>query len=119
MKLNGFTSSTIKPLSAVSTGAVNPLGSDSRSRAMQKVSPGSDGEDMIGSFSDALKKAVNDLSALERNSSDKTNDLVTGKLENVHDLMIAMEKSKIGLSMAIEVRNKVIESYKEVMRMQI
>lgn len=75
--------------------------------------------DMIGDFSDALKKAINDLSALEENSGKKVNSLVTGRLENVHDIMIAMEKSKIGLNMAIEVRNKLIEGYKEVMRMQI
>jgi len=75
--------------------------------------------DMIGDFSDALKKAINDLSALEENSSKKVNSLVTGRLENVHDIMIAMEKSKIGLNMAIEVRNKLIEGYKEVMRMQV
>jgi flagellar hook-basal body complex protein FliE len=74
---------------------------------------------MIGDFSEALKKAVNDLSALEEDSGKKVNSLVTGKLENVHDIMIAMEKSKIGLNMAIEVRNKLIEGYKEVMRMQV
>ncbi|MEZ7891011.1 MAG: flagellar hook-basal body complex protein FliE [Candidatus Wallbacteria bacterium] len=76
-------------------------------------------EGLIESFSDVLQKAINDLGALEADSSRKTNDMLTGKLDNVHDLTIAMEKAKIGLSLALEVRNKALESYKEIMRMQI
>ena len=76
-------------------------------------------EGLIESFSSVLQKAVNDLNALEADSTKKTNDMLTGKLDNVHDLTIAMEKAKIGMSLALEVRNKVLESYKEIMRMQI
>lgn len=76
-------------------------------------------EKVTNDFSQILKNAISDLNNLDKEASNKINELLTGKLENVHDVMIAMEKSKIGLNLALEIRNKLIESYKEVMRMQI
>jgi flagellar hook-basal body complex protein FliE len=108
MKIGSMNFTALKPLTS-------GMGQPNANAAGGKAKAG----DMIGDFSEALKKAVNDLSALEEDSGKKVNSLVTGKLENVHDIMIAMEKSKIGLNMAIEVRNKLIEGYKEVMRMQV
>ncbi len=111
MKIGAMNFTALKPITST-LNAPNPA---FRSGPAAKTKGG----DMIGEFSDVLKKAVNDLNALEDDSGRKVNSLVTGRLENVHDIMISMEKSKIALNMAIEVRNKLIEGYKEVMRMQI
>ena len=45
--------------------------------------------------------------------------LAMGETENLHQIMMALEKAKLQFSLVTEVRNKLLEGYKEVMRMQI
>jgi len=46
-------------------------------------------------------------------------DLATGKTDNIHHVMLALEDAKLTLQMALQVRNKVVEGYQEILRMQI
>jgi len=105
MKISDL-SSSVKPFAQIQKSVKAAIGPDQT-------------EQMSKTFGDALKKAMQDLTALEKDSSAKVSELASGKLENVHDLMIAMEKSKLALGLAVEVRNKLIEGYKEIMRMQL
>jgi flagellar hook-basal body complex protein FliE len=52
---------------------------------------------------------------------DKTSNvkLMTGEADNTHEAMIAAEKADIALRLTIQIRNKVIDAYNEIMRMQI
>ena len=43
----------------------------------------------------------------------------TGESDNLHELMITLEEAKIALSLAVEVRNKILDAYQEILRMQI
>lgn len=45
--------------------------------------------------------------------------LMAGKVDNIEDVMIASEKAELSLSFAVEIRNKVLDAYKELMRMQM
>jgi flagellar hook-basal body complex protein FliE len=45
--------------------------------------------------------------------------LTTGEINNLHSIMISAEKADITLSLALQIRNKVIEAYENIMRMQI
>jgi flagellar hook-basal body complex protein FliE len=49
----------------------------------------------------------------------ETKKLISGKTENLHNVMIAAEKASVALHTAVEIRNKAIEAYQEVMRMQV
>ncbi|HNY11841.1 MAG TPA: flagellar hook-basal body complex protein FliE [Candidatus Wallbacteria bacterium] len=106
MNISDFSPSGVKPFTQVQ-------------KIIKEPAQANQAEGMSQTFGDVLKKAMEDLTALEKDSSTKINEMASGKLENVHDLMIAMEKSKLGLGLAIEVRNKIIEGYKEIMRMQL
>ncbi|HNW11945.1 MAG TPA: flagellar hook-basal body complex protein FliE, partial [Candidatus Rifleibacterium sp.] len=46
-----------------------------------------------------------------------TQDAVLGRVENLHDVMIAAEKAKTAMNLTLEVRSKALEAYKEIMRM--
>lgn len=46
-------------------------------------------------------------------------DLVSGEADNLHQVMIELEKSKTEFQFALQVRNKILDAYKEVMRMQM
>jgi len=45
--------------------------------------------------------------------------LAAGEVENLHEVMVRLEESRIALQLALQVRNRVLEAYQDVMRMQI
>lgn len=61
-------------------------------------------------------KAVNDK---QTESSTQVQDVIEGKSQNLHQAMASMEESKLSFQLMIEIRNKLLESYKEVQRMQV
>lgn len=70
-------------------------------------------------FKTALNDAIKDVNKLQMESSMATTKLVRGEMDNLHDVMIAGQKASIALQATVEVRNKVLESYQEIMRMQV
>ena len=64
---------------------------------------------------ESLEKVNDDLNNAE--AMDKA--LMLGEVDNIHDVMIASQKADLSLSFAIEVRNKVLDAYKEIMRIQM
>ena len=69
-----------------------------------------------GKFFSELVSKVNDLSV----QSDKSiQGLASGENKNLHEVMIAMEKASISFQFMSSVRNKALEAYQEVMRMQV
>lgn len=70
------------------------------------------------SFADFLGKALGEVNQLQLDSKDATMKLATGQVEDVAEVMIA-SKAAIALQMTMQVRNKVVEAYQEVMRMPV
>lgn len=74
------------------------------------------------SFVDSLevaKKLLHTTNEAEQVATQYTYDFITGKNDNVHSLMIAQEKSSILLQFTMQVRNQLVEAYKEIMRIPI
>lgn len=71
------------------------------------------------SFSDTLKEAVHEVNRLQKVSDKKMQELATGRAKSIPDVMVAAEKADIALKLMVQVRNKIIEAYQEVMRMQV
>ncbi len=72
-----------------------------------------------GTFRDMLMEEIQNVSRLEKESDSITNDFITGETDSIHSVLIAAEKASISLEMIVEVRDKVLEAYNEVMRMQV
>jgi len=70
-------------------------------------------------FKNALADAINNVNELQIQSSKATEKLAKGEIDNLHEVMILGQKASITLQATVEVRNKVIEAYQEVMRMQV
>ena len=70
-------------------------------------------------FRNAVEKAVAEGNNLQHQADDLAVKLATGDVEDVHKAMIAMNKAKLALDFTIQVRNKVVEAYQEIMRMQV
>ncbi len=71
------------------------------------------------SFGSILKDAIGEVNTLQKKSTAASLDLAAGKLEDVSQVTIAAEKASIALQLTMQVRNKVIDAYQEVMRMQV
>lgn len=71
------------------------------------------------SFADTLKDAVGTVNQLQIDSDKKMQELATGKTTNIPEVMMAAEKADIAMRMMVQMRNKMIEAYQEVMKMQV
>ncbi|MDE4085003.1 flagellar hook-basal body complex protein FliE [Planococcus maritimus] len=82
---------------------------------LEKMQP----EPQATGFGDVFKNALKEVSAAQNVSDKKTDQLLTGEVKDVHEVMIASQKASLSLQMTMQVRNKVVEAYQEVMRMQV
>ena len=71
------------------------------------------------SFADTLKDAVQNVNTQMQVADVKMQEIATGKNHNIPEVMIAAEKADISLKLMVQVRNKIIEAYQEVMKMQV
>jgi flagellar hook-basal body complex protein FliE len=71
------------------------------------------------SFADQLKNAVAEVNDLQTRREDLVEKMVTGEATEVHDVMIAAKESQLAFELLLEIRNKLLESYQEIMRMQV
>lgn len=82
-----------------------------------KTSPTTfDSQQKFGSF---LKDAIQDVNAAQVQSDVMTEKLVRGDNVDLHNVMITAQKASVALNATMEIRNKVIEAYQEVMRMPV
>lgn len=70
-------------------------------------------------FTQFLTDAIYKTSELEKTSQNYSLKLASGELDNIHEAMIASYKAETSLQYMIEIRNKVLDAYREIMRMQI
>ena len=71
------------------------------------------------SFGEALSGAIGKVSELRSEAGQAIHELTTGKNKDIHQTMIAMEKASVSFKLMMQVRNKVITAYQEVMRMPV
>lgn len=59
------------------------------------------------------------MNTLQQEADKSIEGLVTGKGADLHDTMIAVEKADLSFNLMVQVRNKLIAAYEEIMRMQV
>ncbi|MCE5249594.1 flagellar hook-basal body complex protein FliE [bacterium] len=85
------------------------------------LKPLADGKvkDGDASFAGTLEKFVNDVNSLQNRADESIEKLATGEISDVHQVMIAVEEANTAMEFMLEIRNKIIEAYQEVMRMPV
>jgi len=71
------------------------------------------------SFQETLVDFVNDVNKLQKNAEVSVQKLLTGEIKDVHDVMIAVEKAGTSFELMMEIRNKMIDAYHEILRIQM
>jgi flagellar hook-basal body complex protein FliE len=87
--------------------------------AQNKIADATSGVDLTKSFGQFLTDAVSDMNKQRAYVGDLQQKFITGELPDVHRLMIEAEKASLATSLTIQIRNKVVEAYQEIMRIQI
>jgi len=72
-----------------------------------------------GSFEDALKNAMTEVNQTQVDGYKAMEGLATGDVKNIQEAVQKIEEAELSLKLALEVKNKALNAYKEVMRMQI
>ncbi|MFZ5495070.1 MAG: flagellar hook-basal body complex protein FliE [Verrucomicrobiota bacterium] len=70
----------------------------------------------FGTMLDGLVSTVAEKQAV---SADLTKRVLLGESDQLHQSVIAMQEASVAFSLMVEVRNKLVESYQELMRMQV
>lgn len=79
----------------------------------------SQGPEVGKSFSELLAKSISDVNGLQVEANKAMERLATGKSKNLHETMLAVEQAEIAFKTMNQIRQKVLEAYREVMRMQM
>ena len=70
-------------------------------------------------FADALKEAIANVNEQQNTSDMMTQKLISGGDVDLYEVMVAAQKASITLNTTIEIRNKAVEAYQEIMRMSV
>lgn len=70
-------------------------------------------------FATWLEGHMNDLSGSIKSSDRLVRDLAIGEADSIHHVLLELEKTKISFQLALQVRNRLLEGYQEIMRMQV
>ena len=78
------------------------------------------GRDRPGeSFGTFLRDSMAEVDRLQKEAGRAAEELAAGRTENIHETMIALKKAEISFKMMMQIRNKIVKAYEEVMRMQV
>ncbi|ANQ54054.1 flagellar hook-basal body protein FliE [Thermosipho affectus] len=69
-------------------------------------------------FTSILNDAIKSVNQQQKKAEQMADDFATGKISNIHEVIVEAEKASISLRLTVEVRNKIVDAYKEIMRMQ-
>ncbi|ACB84973.1 flagellar hook-basal body complex protein FliE [Natranaerobius thermophilus] len=94
-------------IEGIGENTVNPINQGNKQKA----------EDL--NFREFLSDAISKVDDIQKESEVLNQKLAVGEVDNLHDVVIATEKAELALNLTLEVRNQLIETHDELMRMQI
>ena len=71
------------------------------------------------SFQDTLKEKLQEVNELQIASEQMTESFIKGEDISIHELMLTTEEAKLSLQLAVQIRNKLLEAYQEINRLQL
>jgi len=85
-----------------------------------EVRPATLGNDSNGtSFGDVLENAIQQVSNLQQEAGSESQKLLTGNTQDIHSAMVALQKADVSFQMMMQVRNKLVSAYQEIMKTQV
>ena len=98
---------------------MNIAGIDAASGLQALTNTGNKNEASGTSFQDMLSNAIESADQLSTVSQTNSEALLAGEVDDIAQVMIDGQKAELALNMVVQVRNKVVDAYNEVMNMQV
>ncbi|HET6170996.1 MAG TPA: flagellar hook-basal body complex protein FliE [Gaiellales bacterium] len=98
------------PITAVGGIGLPPLTTDAPKPASDSAS---------GGFGKALAGALDELTTTQSQATDQAQQLATGQAKDISSVVMSVEKASLELQLAVQLRNKGVEAYQELFRMQV
>ncbi len=76
-------------------------------------------DEKSASFKEMLKESIEEVNKLQLEAQQTMEDLASGKEKDIQHAMMTLQKADVSLRTMMEVRNKLVEAYQEIMRMQV
>lgn len=73
----------------------------------------------VKSFSETLKQSIQEVNSLLGEAEKKGEELAAGKTGNLHETMITLEKADLSFRLMMQVRNKIVDAYQEIIKMSV
>jgi len=96
--------------------AIQPLQPAQALTSLQPVKPAKEG---AGGFVNLIADFTKEVDQMQHKASDQIAELAAGKTDNIHQVMLELGKAEISFNYMMEVRSRLLEAYKEIMRMPI
>jgi flagellar hook-basal body complex protein FliE len=85
----------------------------------QQISSVGNTKESASSFSNILSDALDNIKETETEAQAANQALLTGESDDIHTALIAAQKANVAVSLAVEVRNRVVEAYNKITEMQV
>lgn len=72
-----------------------------------------------GSFGEALRSSLDRLEGMLQDASQQSTALAAGATDDLTGVVLSVERAQLGLQLAVQIRNKAVEAYQDLFRMQI
>ena len=105
--------------SALNALPINPLEHAQKTRMAAPMPDGVRLAQPTESFGTMLEGLVSNVAGKQAQAADLTKQVLLGDNDQLHQSVIAMQEASVAFSLMVEVRNKLVESYQELMRMQV
>jgi flagellar hook-basal body complex protein FliE len=99
--------------------AVPALGVHDEVGPLAPLQPGPAAATVGAPFAERISEGLQEVNRQLLTAQTDLQQLAAGDVANLHEVMLHLEESRIGLQLLLQVRNRVLEAYQDVMRMQI
>ena len=86
---------------------------------LQKGEKTSNSSNEGGNFAEILKNAINETNELQVIGGKASTDIATGQVKDLHQAATAIDKAETSMKLMLEIRNKAVNAYKEILRTQM
>jgi flagellar hook-basal body complex protein FliE len=100
--------------------SINPIGPLKDASPLSRTAAGAGAQNPQGvSFQDTLKGFLQDVNQMQEKAGESIEKLTAGQITDVHQVMSTVQEANVSFNMMMEIRDKVMKAYDELMRMRL
>ena len=103
----------------VQSGNIEKLFTGTKTAPTEELGGVGSSHESAKNFSDVLKDSIDKVNTYQVQADTAIKELVAGRNKNIHETMLTIERADTSLKLMMQVRNKVLDAYREIIRMQV